>query len=189
MKQMLTVLTLSCTLAAVSVGALGQATPGKDPKLGTRITIRGCVHEGTGHNDFVLLGMTERPAAMEATDNVITAAPMLGLGSKAPTPLPIYWLDSTQGLRERVGHIVDITGEVQEKKTKTGTITVSINPDDASSKEVALESGTKAVTSEKFRPAGATPPASTVVLTRASYFLSVEKVNSVAPPVNGVACK
>ncbi len=190
MTHFLTATTFACALATASLGAtVGQDKP-KDPKLGTKITITGCLHEGTAADSYVLSGMTERPAVEEMANAITPAPPMAANASAAPKPLlPIYWLEQTQGLKERVGQIIEITGEVQEKKTKTGTITVSINPADSESKEIALASGTKDVKTEKFTPAGATPPASTVVVTRQSYFLSVERVHSVMMPANGMACK
>ena len=68
-----------------------QAAPGRDrdPKIGKRITITGCVHKGTSRNSFVLLGATERPAE--------------GSPSIVPLPLAIYWLDSTRGLKRSSG--------------------------------------------------------------------------------------
>ena len=129
MKRISIALTLSCALAAASLGAApGQDKP-KDPKLGTRVTIRGCLHDGQGHDNFVMLGITERPGVLPAdAENVITPPTLMAATGTKP-PVPIYWLTTTEGLKERVGHVIDITGIVEEKKTKTGTITVSIDPD------------------------------------------------------------
>src|SRR4051812_25082047 len=115
MTRFLIATPLACVLAVVTVAAAGQDTAAKDPKLGTKITIRGCLHEGKGTDSFVLLNLTERPAVDGAANVIMPDAPP----SANRTPLPIYWLrmDSTNGLKERIGQIIDITGEVQEKKT------------------------------------------------------------------------
>jgi len=53
--------------------ASGQTTTGKDSKIGTRVTITGCRHEGKARNTFVLLGVTERPADECRLDEVCSA--------------------------------------------------------------------------------------------------------------------
>lgn len=68
MNRIIIATTLSLALAGASFlwAASGQGTSGPDPKLGTRVTITGCLHKGTSRNSFVLLGVTERPAGSSA---------------------------------------------------------------------------------------------------------------------------
>jgi hypothetical protein len=82
-----TTFSLAVTGTSLLCAASGQATSAPDPKVGTRITITGCLHEGTGRDSFVLLGVTERPADSPA--------------SIQPVPYAIYWLDSTEKFDDR----------------------------------------------------------------------------------------
>lgn len=177
------IIATTCSLALTGTSLLwaasGQATSGPDPKLGTRVIITGCLHQGTGRNSFVLLGVTERPAD--------SPAPI------QPVPLAIYWLDSTDGLKALVGEIVDVTGTVTERRSKPGTITISIDPSDTLSTDVEVASGIKNVTTEKFddrpRPTGTSGSPSSLEVTRPVYKLDVENVRSVNLPVGGPACR
>jgi hypothetical protein len=181
MKLVIIATTLSLALAGTTLwAAAGQATNGTDPKIGTRVTITGCLHEST-RNSFVLLGVTERPADSEAQLQLV--------------PYAIYWLDSTDGLKPFVGEIVDITGKVTERRGKPGTITVSIDPSDALSTDVQVKSGGGSIdaTTEKFdggpRSTGASTSSSTLEMTRPVYKLAVANVRAVSIPVAGPACR
>src|SRR3954463_2713119 len=58
----------------------------------TPVAITGCVHAGTAPDTYVLLNVDE------VTDG---------------TPVPagaVYWLSSTKGIREHVGHKVEVRG-------------------------------------------------------------------------------
>jgi len=181
MKRVIVATALSIALAGTSLlwAASGQATPAKDPKLGTRVTITGCLHQGTSRNSFVLLGVTERPAD--------GAAPAL------PAPYVIYWLDSTDGLKALVGELVDITGTITDRRSKPGTITVAIDASETRDENVKVESDTRHVTSESFnnrpRSAGASPADSFLEVTRPVYKLTVEKVRPVNIPAAVPACR
>lgn len=177
--------TFSLALAGTSLlwAASGQTTSEKDPKIGTRVTITGCLHEGTARDSFVLMGVTERPA-----DSPAPIEPV-------PVPWAIYWLDSTDGLKPFVGEMVDITGKVTERRPRPGTITVSIDVSETLSKDVQVTSATKTldVTTEKFndrpRPTGTSRSDSTLEVTRPVYKLKVETVRAVNLPVAGPACR
>ncbi len=174
-----TTLSLALTGASLSWAAPGQATSGRDPKLGTRVTITGCLHQGTSRDSFVLLGVTERPAD--------SSVPSL------PVPYAIYWLDSTEGLKALVGEMVDVTGKVTERALKPGTITISIDPSETLSTDVKLASGNQNVTTKKFddrpRPTGASSSSSSIEVARPVYKLDVEKVRSVNLPSASPACR
>ncbi|HEY6210898.1 MAG TPA: hypothetical protein VIW45_01375 [Vicinamibacterales bacterium] len=181
MNRLITATTVSLVLAGTTLvsAAAGQSASSVDPKLGTRVTITGCLHQGTGWDSFVLLGVTERPA-------------------DAPTPLravpyAIYWLDSTDGLKPLVGEIVDVTGKITERRSKPGTITVSVDPSETKSTDVEVESGHRRETTEKFadapHPAGTSGISSAVEVSRPVYKLVVEDVHAVTALNDGPACR
>ena len=127
----------------------------------------------------MLLGVTERPADSPA--------------SIQPVPYAIYWLDSTEGLKALVGEIVDVTGTVTERTSKSGTITLAIDPSETLSTDVEVAGGSKTVTTEKFddrpRPTGASRSSSSLEVKRPVYKLAVEDVRSVKVPAGGPACR
>lgn len=176
------VATLSLALIGTSLmgAASGQSRPGADPKIGTRVTITGCLHQGRSANSFVMLGVTERPADAPAQMPLVPSA--------------IYWLDSTHGLKVHVGEIVDVTGKVTERRGKTGMITVTVDPGEALETEVQVASGGRGidVTSEKFddnKPLDGTAMSTSSSSLRTVYKLSVETVRAVSVPVAGPACR
>jgi hypothetical protein len=181
MKRVIIAITCSLALTGTSLSwaASGQDKAVPDPKIGTRVIITGCLHKGTS-GSFVLLGVTERPAD--------PAAPIQAV------PYAIYWLDSTDGLKALVGEMVDITGKVTGRRPKPGTITVSVDPSETKSTEVAVASGSKTLdaTTKKFedtpRPAGTSGAESSLEVTRPVYKLDVENVRAVSAP-GGPACR
>jgi hypothetical protein len=183
MNRLIIATTLSLALTGTSLlwAASGQATSGPDPKIGTRITITGCLHKGTSGNSFVLLGVTERPADSP--------------GPIQPVPYAIYWLDSTAGLKALVGEMVDVTGKVTERRPKPGTIMVSIDVSETLSTDVNVATGNKTldVTTKKFddrpRPTGTARSDSSLEVTRPVYKLAVENVRAVNLPAAGPACR
>jgi hypothetical protein len=178
MHRLITAATLSLVLAGTNVllADSGQA-PAPDPKIGTRVTITGCLHEGTTRGSFVLLGVTERPAGTVASAQAV--------------PYAIYWLDSNDGLKPFVGELVDITGKVTERRPAAGQITVSLEPGDALSKDVQVESADKALDITSKSHEGATRPSVARVfeMSRPVYKLAVDDVRAVAPPVPGPPCR
>lgn len=183
-----TIATIATTFSLALTGthlvwaAAGQTTPTPDPKIGTRVIITGCLHQGGERDSFVLLGVTERPAD--------------ALSPIRPVPLAIYWLDSTDGLKELVGEIVDVTGTVTGRRPKPGTITVSIDPSERREKDVQVSSnsGTLDVTTKSFDdtqlPVEDSASSSTVEVSRPVYKLDVEHVRAVnGLPAFGPACR
>jgi hypothetical protein len=174
---------LSLSLAGSGlVGAeAGQAPAGSDPKIGTHITITGCLHKGTTSGSYVLLGVTERPAGAPASSRL--------------APYAIYWLDSNDGLKPLVGEMVDVTGEVKSRRPNQGTITVSFDPNDSPGTDVRVASNGKSlnVETKKFED---TPQAahnagssSSLQVSRPVYKLDVENVRAANIPVAGPACR
>ena len=178
---MATAFSLALTATSLLWAASEQAKSGPDPKIGTRVTITGCLHEGASRDSFVLLGVTERPADSPAP--------------ASPVPYAIYWLDSNDGLKPFVGEIVDITGKITERRPRPGTITVSIDPSETLPADIQVASNDKTldVTTKQFadtaRPAGTTGGSSSLEVTRPVYKLSVENVRAVTVPVAGPACR
>ena len=174
---------LSLSLAGsglVGAGA-GQAPAGSDPKIGTHVTITGCLHKGTSTGSYVLLGVTERPAGSPASSRL--------------APYAIYWLDSNDGLKPLVGEMVDVTGEVKSRRPHQGTITVSFDPSDSPGTDVRVASASKTlnVESKKFedtpKPAHNAGSTSTLEVSRPVYKLDVESVRAANIPVAGPACR
>lgn len=177
-----TTLSLALTGPSLSWAASGQARAGPDPKIGTRVTITGCLHEGTSRGSFVLLGVTERPAD--------SPAPI------QPVPYAIYWLDSNDGLKPFVGEMVDITGKVTGRRPQLGTIRVAIDVSETLSTDVQVASNSKTldVTTKKFddkpRPAGTLSSDSSLEVTRPVYKLDVQDIRHAANiPTGGPACR
>src|ERR1017187_7702209 len=168
------VATLSLVLTGTGLlwAASGQTKPAPDPKIGTRITITGCLHKGTGGDSFVLLGVTERPADAAGPVQLV--------------PFAIYWLNSTDGLKPLVGEFVDVTGKVTERRPQPGTITVNIDVSEKLSTDVNVANANKAldVTTKKFddapRPAGTSTSDSTIQVQRPVSKLKVDDVHAVA---------
>lgn len=183
MNRFIIATTVSLALTGTSLlwAASGQAKSDRDPKIGTRVIITGCLHEGTSRNSFVLLGVTERPAD--------SAAPI------RPAPVALYWLDSTEGLKALVGEMVDVTGKVTERRPNPGTITVSIDSSEELSTDVRVASGNKNldVTTEKYadkpQSTGTSGVSSSLALTRPVYKLAVEDVRAIKLPTDGPACR
>lgn len=182
MRRLLLATFVLIALAGTSL-ALGAQTPAaSDPKIGTRVTITGCLHQGTSSDSFVLMGVTERPADSPP--------------SIQPVPWAIYWLDSTKGLKERVGEMVDITGKITGRRPEAGKITVSIDASELRAKDVQVTSASKTldVTTEKYepaaRPVGTTGTDSSISVSRPVYKLDVETVaHAASVPLTGPVCR
>lgn len=167
---------------SLALGAAGQIPAAQDPKIGTRVTITGCLHQGTSSDSFVLMGVTERPADSPP--------------SVQPVPWAIYWLDSTDGLKARVGEMVDVTGTITGRRPEAGKITVAIDASELRAKDVQVTSASKTldVTTEKYepalRPVGTSGTDSSISISRPLYKLDVETVARAAGyPPTGPVCR
>ena len=69
------------------------------------VTIRGCLLAGTQPDTFVLKNVTD---------------------SAGRAPDVIYWLSSTRGLKDHVGHTIEVTGPVVS--VSTGEVEVKTDP-------------------------------------------------------------
>jgi len=90
-----------------------------------RVTITGCVRGGDG-DSFILTDVRE----------------MAG-GKMSPTT-SIYWLSTTKGLKEQVGHQVEVRGTYSPSRDEGKTGKIKIESDPASSQEtIKIENGAK----------------------------------------------
>lgn len=183
MKRILIATTVAAALAGTSLlwAASGQAAQAPDPKIGTRVTITGCLHKGASWDSYVLLGVTERPADSPAAFQAV--------------PYAIYWLDSTDGLQEHVGDMVDITGKVTGRRPNKGTITLEVDPSESRETKVTVASNSKTLneTTKKFdngpQASGSSTAPSSIQVTRPVYKLDVQKIAAVAVPAGSPACR
>jgi hypothetical protein len=92
------------------------------------VTIVGCVNAGAAANTFVLTRVEEVAAAQTRPADAI------------------YWLSTTKGLKEHVGHKISVTGTFSPERDagKTGKLKIESNPATGEEK-VALENGMKKV--------------------------------------------
>ena len=90
-----------------------------------RVTITGCVRGGDG-DSFILTDVRE----------------MAG-GKMSPTT-SIYWLSTTKGLKEQVGHQVEVRGTYSPSRDEGKTGKIKIESDPASGQEtITVENGAK----------------------------------------------
>src|SRR6185295_17242133 len=112
MKALISILCLGSGMLAAS--AMADDT---DKAVGGRyspVTIRGCLLAGTQPDTFVLKNVT---------DSTGQAADL------------IYWLSSTRGLKDHVGHTIEVTGPVVA--VSTGEVEVKTDP--AKSPDTTIE--------------------------------------------------
>jgi len=90
-----------------------------------RVTITGCVRAGDG-DSFILTDVQE----------------MAG-GKMSPTT-SIYWLSTTKGLKEQIGHQVEVKGTFSPSRDEGKTGKIKIEADPASGQEtIKIENGAK----------------------------------------------
>ncbi|GEM_PF-3649450 len=164
--------------------AYGQTAASMDPKVGTTVTITGCVHEGTAPNTYVLVHVRERTEMGEMAT---------GMESK---PYAIYMLDTTAGLKPQVGQLINVTGTVTQRDAKNGTINVAVDPDARNTTKVTLKTADKTLKAKSYSPTSnqsmetkkALPDTDTTY-PRPVYRLAVSSVQSVNDAMNGPACR
>lgn len=174
------VASLALLFSVTQIASAAQSPKSDDPKVGTKVVVMGCLLQGTDEDSFVLLNVTERPVV----DNTITM----------PAPASsIYWLDTNEGLKERVGSVVEVTGTVELLDEKTprarGTITVVADPK-ARTKDVTVTTPEGAVRAEVIDPSKPKPGTPTKQqVSRPVYTLAVERVHTALAMPAGKSCK
>jgi hypothetical protein len=169
LHTVLTTLVLSSAVLS-PVAFAGEPLP-LDSKIGTIVTITGCLHPGRHANQFVLVDVTA------------LAAP----GQVGPVADAIYWLDSTHGMKALVGQLVDVTGQVVKRDSKQGVIKLDFHPNEEKDTNVTIETASRAVTTRAFA-AGPDGKASSE-LRRPVYQVHVEDISAVAGQPVGASCK
>jgi len=141
-----------------------------DAKVGTTVTITGCVHAGKHADQFVLVGVTEKMAS----------------GQASPAPYAIYWLDSYAGMKPMVGGLVEVTGMVVKRDSREGKIKINVHHDLEESTDVKVQpDGKSGLTTKEF--SGSPDDESSIELTRPVYRVHVQ---SLAPlGVGAEACR
>ena len=141
-----------------------------DAKIGTTVTITGCMHAGKHSDQFVLVGVTEKLAG----------------GLASPTPYAIYWLDSYSGMKSMVGGLVEVTGVVVKRDSREGKIKIDVHPGIEESMDVKVQAaGKPGMTTKEF--SGSPDEESSIELTRPVYRVHVQ---SLAPlGVGAEACR
>lgn len=120
-----------CFAATFCLGPSLDAREGKDTRT---VTITGCVLAGTRPNTFVLTNVTEVAVREDGSHPVGDGSHPVG--DESPTagapltrpPAAIYWLSTIRGLKEHVGHKIEITGTVAMRDSGSGKIEVEASP-------------------------------------------------------------
>lgn len=168
-KTILTALILSS--GALSSLTFAQQPEAADSKVGSTVTINGCLHAGKRAGQFALLGVTERTAD----------------GSAAAVPYAIYWLDSNRELKPLVGEVVDVTGAVTKRDSRDGVIKIEVRSGHERSDDVKLEYSNHTVTTKPF--GGPADKDSVVELTRPVYKIHVDSVVAIENQDSASACR
>lgn len=122
-------------LLAISAAALCSAglAAAKDD---VPVTITGCVHDGTTPDTYVFTSVVDVSA------------------NAAVPSSTVYWLSTTKGLREHVGHKVQVTGTYSPSRDMGKTAKVKIETDRASDSKIAVENGMKRAEAKDVRAVG-----------------------------------
>jgi hypothetical protein len=103
-----------------------------------RVRITGCVMDGND-GSFVLTNVQE-----------------LSGGKMSPTS-SVYWLSSTKGLKQQVGHKVEVTGTFSPSRDEGKTAKVKVETDSATGHEtIKVENGAKRAEATTGDTAGTT---------------------------------
>jgi hypothetical protein len=110
----------------LACGAAALCSAGLFADIHTPVAITGCVHAGADPDTFVLLNVDE------VTD-----------GKPVPAGA-VYWLSSTKGIKEHVGHKVEVRGTYSLDRDfgKTAKLKVKTDPGTGEEK-ITLENGAK----------------------------------------------
>ncbi len=132
-------------VSAATVGAQQYPAPKADDKVAKDakdMTVTGCVAAGTEPNTFIL---TTKAASADATAPATPPADAAAPASAATT----YRLDSPEKMKAHLGHQVEVTGRLDDKKgTDTTAATPApdaTQPAGTSGKQLSLKLNVKAV--------------------------------------------
>jgi hypothetical protein len=124
---------LILALGAAATFAAGAAAA----DIHTPVAITGCVHAGTDPGTFVLMNVDE------VTD-----------GHPVPAGA-VYWLSTTKGIKDQVGHKVEVRGTYSVDRDYGKTAKLKVKTDPGKGEEtVSLENGVKKAEIKEPLPVG-----------------------------------
>jgi hypothetical protein len=127
----------------------------------TSVTITGCVQQGSGHT-YVLTNLEETSPRAESPAR------------------DIYWLTSTKGLHEQVGHKVQVTGLVsaEDDSGKTGKIKLKTSSNGA--EKIDVETSDKKAEAKLAEPVATNGEKSKTEVSRPARTLHVRSIKMLA---------
>lgn len=171
MRNRIIALATISTLAIVSAAVVSaQDKLKEDERL---VTIAGCVNAGTAPDSFMLKQLTQ------LTQGTMGPVPKNAIGQPV-----LYWLNTTEGLADRVGKRVEVVGVVDYSDVHAGQTKVTVDPSKTVDTKTELSSAGRTVTvATDTKPAVAPVPdatkTSTTVPAAAVYDLHVRTVRTV----------
>jgi hypothetical protein len=134
-------------VSAATVGAQQYPAPKADDKVAKDakdLTVTGCVAAGTEPNTFIL---TTKAASADAAAPAAPTTPPAD--AAAPASMVTYRLDSPEKVKAHLGHQVEVTGRLDDKKATDTTAATpapdATQPAGTSGKEPSLKLNVKAV--------------------------------------------
>jgi len=135
-------------VSAATVGAQQYPAPKADDKVAPKdakdLTVTGCVAAGTEPNTFIL---TTKAASADAAAPAAPTTPPAD--AAAPASMVTYRLDSPEKVKAHLGHQVEVTGRLDDKKAAdtTGAAPApdATQPAGTSGKQPSLKLNVKAV--------------------------------------------
>lgn len=124
------------TLAAAATATAVRAQD--KPKVKDRaVTISGCVVAGEAADSFLLNDVKQLSGSwMAPVPKDLNGSPVL------------YWLNTTEGLADRVGKRVEVAGTVDFSDTHKGQTKVTTDPDDTKDMKTEMSSAGRSVTTK-----------------------------------------
>ena len=127
-----------------------------------RVKITGCVKDGDG-GSFVLTNVQE-----------------MSSGKMSPTT-SIYWLSTTKGLKDEVGHKVEVTGTYSPSRDEGKTGTIAVKSDPATGEQTTeLKNGAKRAEATTGTAAGTSGVKTEVEVVRPYRRLQVQKLKTIS---------
>jgi hypothetical protein len=151
---------LSVGVCIAALLTIGVPVAAQEPA----VTITGCVLKGNVPDTFVLTDVKEvaQPAARP------TDAP------EETIPAVIYWLSTTKGLKEQVGHRVEVSGTVSQRVDQ-GKVKI-----DPKAGTVEVSSGLKKAEAKTETPVGTSGTVDKVEVKKPTQTLHVRTLRMVA---------
>lgn len=151
MRTQMIALSTAALLAIVSAAAVNAQDKLKDDERA--ITITGCVYAGEAPDTFMLKNVKQ-----------LSQGWMAPIPKNASGESVMYWLNTTEGLSDRVGKRVEVTGVVDFSDSHKGQTKVTIDPSKTVDTKTELSSAGRSVTVKTdTKPAVAPIPDATKV--------------------------